>query len=148
MTDTRTSHKHTVAEAMAMTQFDEEDVYFLVRFAGYHGYSRAMRRLSPNRLRDFRQKYLVWFGGWESPELCQWDLGWPAWRITRNPYPLTIFGLLTLFSGWGQLKIGRGYLVWPGKHQGGGIYWSPDGTPCHKRTRWLRSPLTSRGMNA
>jgi len=122
-------------------------MYFVLRFADRVGYKAAIKRLTGKPLRDLRRK-IVWFGGWESPELSQWDRGVPAWdifardhrsekprrRIT-NPFPLTILSVLTCY-GWGwNLRLGRGYLVYSSYETGRRrCYWSPNGTPQHPGT--------------
>jgi hypothetical protein len=118
---------HTVADAMARRELTEEEAYFVLRFAGHYGYKNTMDRFhSPlKRLR----KWFVWVGGWEEPELSQWDRGEPAWKLSRDPMPFSLFGHRVTFYGWGwSAKVGKGWLVWS---RSSGLYWSPNGTPSH-----------------
>lgn len=128
---------HTVKAALERGELTEEEAYFVLRFAGRRGYTSTMRALTPwpKRLR----KWFIWLGGWESPELCQWDLGWPQWRIRGSPTPVSVLGGWATFYGWGaQVGVAGGLLVWsarPSSSAGWRLYWSPDGTPGHARAR-------------
>jgi hypothetical protein len=137
---------------MSRGELTDEEAFFVLRYAGRMGYRRAIKRLSPGYpWQQWREK-VVWFGGWESSELTQWDRGAPAWRIRsrceytgkvrwHDPFPLRLFNRLTFF-GWGwQLRIRRGYLcfsktyayeAFPDK-----LFWSPDGTPQNPRARFF-----------
>lgn len=128
---------HDTTSAMRRGELEEEEAYFVLRFAGRLGYRAAMRRLtSPTkRLRQ----WFIWFGGWETPELCQWDMGWPAWKLRldsgawRSPTPVSILGHRATWYGWGgQARMFGGLLTvsWrPSSSSGWRLYWSPDGTP-------------------
>lgn len=135
---------HSIESAMSLGELTEEEAYFVLRYAGRMGYDKAIKRLSPNPLKPLR-RWFVWFGGWEKPELLQWDGGKPAWEFRyrdgrwKDPFPLSVLGYrLTIFGKWAQMKFGKGYLVassgfaykWPNS-----LYWSPDGTPQHPRAR-------------
>jgi hypothetical protein len=132
--------QHTINDALAFTGLTEEEAYFLLMYAGWHGYGKAIDRLQPSRFRRWRQKHLIHFMGWEPPYLMQWREGTGNWvfrhKRTNNrkdPYPIAVLGVLVLFGGWLQLKIGRQYLVWNYRHRY--AYTSPDGTPGHKDAR-------------
>ena len=132
------SESHTVTNAMRRGELSEDEAYFVLRFAGRRGYGDAIRRMTPWTKR-LRKKFL-WIGGWEVPELMQWDLGKPAWEPRREDgrwrpaYPVTLLDTLTVFGGWWQLACFGGCLVWA-FNQGDGCYWSPDGTPGHPKAR-------------
>ena len=106
-------NEHTVAAAMARNELTEEEAYFVLRFAGRHGYTKAMARMEFARFPTLRRirKWLVWFGGWETPELCQWDSGRARWEIVKNgrfrdPFPLSLFGhRITFFSMWFEYRF-------------------------------------------
>jgi hypothetical protein len=102
---------HTIKAAMARGELTEEEAFFVLRFAGHYGYETAIKRLEGRSLLSRARKWLVWFGGWEVGELCQWDLGWPAWRFDRGVTPISFFGhRLTFFRGWFDVKIfGKNY---------------------------------------
>jgi len=101
-----------VQAAMARGELSEAEAYFVLRFAGRHGYNKAMARMDFSRLPLLRRarKWFVWFGGWEVPELSQWDSGRSAWEIRkggrwRDPFPLSLFGhRVTFFSGWFEYR--------------------------------------------
>lgn len=121
---------HNVAAAMARGELDEEEAYYVLRFAGRFGYREAMRRLDPKGPLSRARRWLVWIGGWESPELCRWDRGWPAWRTDADPTPVSLLGHLVTFYGWGaELRVAGGHLVYT--RRDGHLYWSPDATPSH-----------------
>lgn len=136
---------HTLAAVMARGELTEEEAYFILRFAGKLGYTKAIHRLS-NPWRTLR-KWFVWIGGWENGELGQWDQGKPAWEPFRrgklqNPTPISFFGhRITIQSRWLRVQIGRGYLniLFPNyvKTRYGRIYWSPNGTPQHPQARFF-----------
>lgn len=129
------SGDYTSAAAMARNELTEEEAYFLLRFAGHYGYERTIRRFDPwwRRLRT----WVVWFGGWECPELLQWDEGRPAFQVKGDPYPLSLFGhLVTFYGGWLQLRWFGGWVVVSWKERIY-AYWSPDGTPGHVRAKDL-----------
>ncbi len=89
----------------------------------------------------FRQRWLLWVGGWEEPNCGGWklrgDYGW------RDPAPVMVLRAFTYY-GWGaQLQLPWTILVWSW-HGDRGIYLSPDGTP-GSATRWLRLPRWRRG---
>lgn len=142
---------HTVEAAMTRGELTEDEAYFVLRFAGRVGYDRAIKRLAGRPLHRLR-KWLVWFGGWENPELSQWDRGKPAWELRRtneftgksrwaDPFPLALFGHRIAFFGWGaQARVRRGYVTLSrGRAKGrlSKLYWSPDGTPQHPRARFF-----------
>lgn len=77
---------------MARGELDQEEAYFVLRFAGHLGYSEAIRRLTPWTPFKRARRWLVWFGGWERPELLQWDQGRRAFEIKGSPLPLSFFG--------------------------------------------------------
>lgn len=149
----RTSLPHTIAAAIGLGELDEEEAYFILRFAGRMGYDRAIQQLVPwpRRIRQ----WLVHPQGWEPPELLVWDLGYPAWTLRdmrgrlKDPLPLSMFGTRLCLNGhlsmsdgiWLTVRIGGGYLVLqPKKHR---IYWSPDATPSHARAVfYVGSPRT------
>ena len=128
-----TLRMHTISEAMSLNELTEEEAYFILRVAGHMGYDRAMAKLSPT-IRRIRRRVL-WLGGWEIPELVQWDDDKPAWDFSRAPMPVSFLGLLTVYTGWLQLKMRRAYLIvnW----QKGYAYLSPNGTSGHERARVL-----------
>lgn len=136
----------TTEAALKRGEITDNEAYFLLRFAGRMGYDDAMRRLTPwpRRLR----KWFVWFGGWEVPELMQWDRGMPAWEIRRedgtirSPTPVSLFKRLTIYDAprapWVQLRCFGGYLtvsLVSSSSEGWRAYWSPNGTPGHERAR-------------
>jgi hypothetical protein len=142
-----------LAEAMEKSGLTEEEAYFVLRFAGRLGYERAIRRLS-SPWKTLRQ-WVIWVGGWEHPELSQWDRGVPAWELTRvdhkgrrclvDPTPVSLFGYRITFFGWGvQARIRWGgrrlYLTLSRTYRHGPIdklYLSPNGTLQHPQARFL-----------
>src|SRR5688572_18137554 len=84
--------EHSIKAAMERGEMDEEEAFFVLRFAGHLGYSEAIRRLNPDpwwtRLRQWFVKSL----GKESPHLLRWDQAQPAWRSDREWLPLMLFG--------------------------------------------------------
>lgn len=131
---TTTREPHTVAAAMARGELDEEEAYFVLRFAGHYGYSESIRRLG-GLWKRLRHK-VIWIGGWERPELLQWDEGLPAFEPRRrgrwaDPTPMTLFGRITYY-GWGiQVELKSTYLVvvFARRNDPGRAYLSTDGTP-------------------
>lgn len=120
---------HTVRDAMQRGELSEEEAYFVLRFAGRMGYKRAMNRLG-SPLKTIRQ-WVIWIGGWEIPDLMQWDMGKPAWQIGRDPTPVSLLGHRATFYGWGwQVKVASGWLVYAKPY---GLFWSPNGTPSDPR---------------
>lgn len=88
-------------------------------------------------LKRLRQ-WFIWFGGWESPTR--------GWHFNTGPTPISILGhAATFFSGWGQVRCGRGWIVWyyPFRRSlrqsssGALLYWSPNATPWHDGARLL-----------
>lgn len=149
MTAVNYRDNHSIESAMRREELTEEEAYFILRFAGRVGYDRAIKKLC-NPWKNVRQ-WFVWVGGWENTEIGQWDRGKKAWEIfarvgkklrLREPYPISFFGhRITLFGrGHFSLKFMGGYLcasheysyAWPNK-----LYWSPNGTPDHKRAIFL-----------
>jgi hypothetical protein len=130
---------HTIAAAMGRKELSREEAYFVLRFAGHMGYEKAMRRLVKHPLRH----WLFWVGGWEEPELSQWDMGLPAWQpfrrigdnhLWRSPFPLAFFGSRLVFhSGFIDVRCLGGVVVihWRPSR---GVYWSRTGQPHHKST--------------
>lgn len=128
---------HTIEAALRRGELTDEEAYFVLRFAGQLGYRKAINRLS-DPLKVAR-KWLVWVGGWEHPELGQWDRGQPAWEIfsrgrLNDPTPVSLLGhRITVNrcnrSGWVDLRICDGYLHV--RFDGSAAYWSPDATPAH-----------------
>lgn len=127
-------------QAMERGELTEEEAYFLLRFAGHMGYEKAIKRLD-NPWKSLR-RWFVWFGGWERPELSQWDRGAKAWdffntytgkRKLNSPTPMSILGHRVTFHGWGvSVRICKGSFVMASDYAHGKpdrIYWSPDGTP-------------------
>ena len=84
----------------------------------------------------FRQRWLLWVGGWEEPNCGGWSLRWEyGWR---NPAPVTVLRILTYY-GWGlDLRLPWTILVWSWRGDRG-IYLSKDGTP-GSATFWFRIP--------
>ena len=144
---------------MGLGELTEEEAYFVLRFAGRAGYSRAIGALTDVAVPSGRLRRLVrrriWIGGWEHPELLQWDKGLPAFEPVRDgkvrsPYPIKI-GPLTLY-GWGaNLDVPGGCLVaswgrrsgWPVE-----VYISPNGTPHHPNVRWIAGPYRHKNKPA
>jgi hypothetical protein len=131
---------HRIQDAMNRRELDEEEAFFVLRYAGHLGYSEAIKRLRPWSPLKRMRRWLVWFGGWESPELCQWDLGKPAFRINGSPTPLSFFGHRVTVHRFGvdiDLPRRRTRLCvhW---ERGAGVYVyiSPDCTPS-SATHWL-----------
>lgn len=125
---------HTIAEAMKRGELDEEEAYFILRFAGHHGYREAIRRLTPEGRLWHARRWLIWFGGWERPHLIQWDAGKPAFEMKGDPTPVGLFGHRFTHYGWGwQLRTRTGFLVYSRArpNRDAEFYWSPDGTPSH-----------------
>lgn len=130
---------HTIANAVKRGELTEDEAYFILRFAGRMGYDNAIKKLTPwhHRLRQ----WFLWIGGWECPELMQWDAGRAAFEPRRpdgrwrSPYPVTILNRVTLFGGWGQVRVGRGFVTWVSRDRM--LYWSPDGTPSNPAARFL-----------
>jgi len=139
-----------IKQAMEREELTEEEAYFILRFAGHMGYEKAIRRLE-NPWKRLR-RWFVWFGGWERPELSQWDRGAKAWdffntysgkRRLNSPTPMSMLGHRITFFGWGlQVKVGKGSFVVASNSANGRAdraYWSPDGTPQNPnaKTFWL-----------
>ena len=130
----------TIEAALEQSGITADEAYFIIRLAGLHGYRAACKKLALSPMREFRQR-LLWFGGWEVPDLMQTDRGLPAWRFRLEggtwmpPWPVSILRRLTVFSWGAQLSIFGTYavVVWRG---GRCAYLSPDGTPSHA-TRFL-----------
>jgi hypothetical protein len=88
----------------------------------------------------FRQRWLLWVGGWEEPNCGGWRLkrsyGW------ASPAPVTVLRAFTYY-GWGiDLRLPWTNLVWCWRGDRG-IYLSKDGTP-GRATWWLRKPAWMR----
>ena len=127
---------HNINAAMKRQELTEEEAYFVLRFAGQIGYHKAIRRLKGRWLHHIR-RWVVWFGGWESAELLQWDEGWPRWHFRTimghhriGPWPMALFGhRIVLFGHWMQWRWGGGYMTLDLRLRY--CYWSPNGTPQH-----------------
>lgn len=146
-----------VEAALLKSGLTEEEASFILRFAGRLGYDRAIRRLS-SPWKNLRQ-WFIWVGGWEWPELSQWDRGKPAWEPMRegrivSPTPVSLFGHRITFFGWGaQVKLrwrGRRWILCLSstyRHSPlDKLYLSPDGTPGHPEARFLwRRKVTVEG---
>ena len=94
--------------------------------------------MKKNQWCRWRQKHLIWFGGWELANCTGWrfrleptNLGKTIWM---DPTPISILNRLTIYR-WGfDLKCRRRHLpgwyvltrIWRWK-----FYWSLDGTPSH-----------------
>jgi hypothetical protein len=143
----RLDSSHRIRAAMRRGELDEEEAFFILRFAGRLGYSEAIRRLSPRGPLSRARRWLIRLSGWEWPELSQWDSGKPTWDIVNDrgeindPTPISILGGLATFFGtsangtseelhWGHVRVGGGYLVWRWRSW---AFWSPDATPSHPR---------------
>jgi hypothetical protein len=132
---------HTIAEAMARGELDEEEAYFILRFAGHYGYKESIERMKGNPLKRAR-RWLAWIGGWETPELLQWDEGWPAMRPFRvvdgkvklnGPTPVSLFGHRVTIQHFGfYMRVGGGYLCFYNDPKR--IFWSPNATDHHPDT--------------
>jgi hypothetical protein len=138
-----THEPHTIASAMQRGELDEEEAFFVLRFAGRHGYGEAMRRLNPDSLLMRAFRWVVWFGGWERPHLMRWREGGPRFQFRnqhgwRSPNPVSILGHTATCYGWG-LTIRppwvRNTLTFHWRRQRY-AYLSPDGTPS-SATLWL-----------
>ena len=139
---------HTIQAAMWRGELTEEEAYFILRFAGRMGYSKAIKRLS-NPIKNIRQ-WFIWIGGWEYSELSQWDRGKPAWqpieerqgkKRLQDPTPISLFGhTITVFDRWFEIKCFGGSLnvMFPNYHNADHwVYWSPNGTPQHPDAKVL-----------
>jgi hypothetical protein len=137
---------HTIAAAMRRKELTEEEAYFVLRFAGHMGYERAIRLLSArNPLRLFR-RWLVYISGWETPELMQWDMGVPAWKlrlqvgdnaILARPWPVAMFGhRFKIFSYGLSIHLPNKRILCITHLPTWAIYTSPDGTPSHRRAHY------------
>ena len=137
------SDKHNPTEVIGRSLTSEE-CYFLLRFAEHLGYKRAIRKLDPPIWRTMR-RWIIWFGGWETCRLTQWDRGVPKWRfsitggrgnrIWKNPFPLGLFGHRISIQTFGiNFRVHGGYLC---LHKSS-WYWSPNGTPQHDDAKHLR----------
>jgi hypothetical protein len=132
---------HSIKEAMERGELDEEEAFFVLRFAGHHGYREAMRRLNPDpwwtRLRQWFVKF-----GYETPHLCRWDLGWPAWKRLSGLTPLYLFGKAFTFQWFGcvvEIAGKRLCVYWRDRRQGPismRVFLSPDCTE-GSATRWF-----------
>jgi len=130
---------HTIQAAMNRGELTEDEAYFILRFAGRLGYDRAIKRLQ-DPLKNFR-RWFIWVGGWEHPELSQWDRGKPAWEAfyrgkLKSPTPVSLFNhRITIHYGdlphsrWIDMQIAGGYLHV--RLDGSKAYWSPNATPSH-----------------
>lgn len=138
MRHTISDDNHSLAAAVRNSGMDEDQLWFIVRFAAEHGYDKAIRMLSPRSTVSRARRWLVWVGGWESSALSILR-GEPAWRTDRDPFPVSILGHRATFFGasfagtdverhWWQVRVAGGYLV--GRWRSW-LYWSPDGTPGH-----------------
>ncbi len=120
---------HDLTQAKKEVNLTEEEMYFILRFADRMGYDKAIKRLG-NPLKNFR-KWFVWFGGWERPELMQWDRGCKAWEFKYGPWPVSILGHSATFYGkWFQFKLFGGYLVFGNSYAArwfSQIYWERNG---------------------
>lgn len=134
---------HTIENAMKREELTEEEAYFILRFAGHVGYDKAIRRIMGRPIYDLR-RWFIWFGGWESAELNQWDSGWPAWHFKNvyggqwsTPYPLSILGhMITFYSDWFQVRLTKRW-IFVFAPRTSGAYISKDGTPQHPETKFL-----------
>ncbi len=135
---------HSVAGAMSRGELDEEEAFFVLRYAGHHGYKEAMRRLMPwSRFKRVR-RWLVWFGGWEAPELSQWDRGAKAFEIKGSPFPLSFFGGHVTLQRFGvdidvPFRRTRLCIRW---RDGFRVFVSPDCTP-GSATTWIIGRATT-----
>lgn len=142
---------HTIEAAMKRGELTEEEAFFILRFAGNMGYGKAIKRLTPSLMQPLR-RWFIWIGGWERPELSQWDRGVKAWDIfgkdcvtgktkVNGPTPLSLFGHRITFQCWGiRMKWGRGHLTWSSDYayfKPTKLYWSPDGTPGHPNAKFF-----------
>lgn len=127
---------HTIKDAMDRGELDEEEAFFVLRFAGRHGYKEAMRRLDTRSRATRLRRWFVTFSGWERPHLMQWDSGAPAFEAKGDPTPVSLFGRRFVFFGrFEEMRVAGGWLVFSRSKCDGGtrLYWSPDGTPQHAR---------------
>lgn len=149
---------HTIQSAMERGELTEEEAFFVLRFAGRMGYDKAIKRLRPNLFKNVR-RWLFWVGGWEHPELMQWDRGAKAWepfrfldgkRELRDMTPITLLGRFITIQNFGvAIRIGRGYLCFNAATRKGKkdkLYWSPNSTPHHPKAKilWQRGPLVTK----
>lgn len=132
---------HTIPVAIALSGLSEDELYFIIRFAGNLGYDEAIARLNPAPWHKKLRRKIIWVGGWEMPQLMQWDEGCSAWQIYRDyveidpndttplwkrrikrffnsfcdVYPLTLFDVLTFNTFGITLSVNlwklKGYLV-------------------------------------
>lgn len=146
---------HTIQAAMDRGELSEEEAYFVLRFAGRIGYSKTMRRLRHpiKRIREWLIRT-----GYETPELCQWDLGWPAWKWEKGPFPLSFLGSRVVINGpdnnkWIEFRVngGRFMISWnrtwdhnEKEKTWWSVYWSANGTPWDKRSVWFYDGLRKR----
>lgn len=152
---------HSLQEALNRVNLTDEEMYFILRFADRLGYDRAIKRLTPGHPWQTIREWFVSIG-WEKPELMQWDGGCPRWVIFsrdcytgkvrfHDPFPLSFFGHRITFQSFGvTIRLRRrSYLCFTSDFHAGfpnKLYWSPNGTPCHERTRmfWRRKWKTRR----
>ena len=135
---------HAVSAALARGELNDDEAYFVLRFAGHHGYREAIRRLNPDPWWRRARRWLVWFGGWEAPHLSQWDRGLPAFKIKGSPTPLSLFGHRVTFQWFGFTvdlpgRLTRLCVYWRSGHSGPRIwrvFLSPDSTSS-SATHWF-----------
>lgn len=130
----------TLAYAEAVRQYGKADDHAL-RTAITAALVADRKRSIGYWITRFRQRWLLWVGGWEEPN-CG------GWRIRRDygiasPAPITVCRFLT-FYGWGlDCRLPWTIIVWSWRGDRG-IYLSKDGTP-GMATRWFRLPRWRRG---
>lgn len=160
----RAGERHSAIVALERTPLEDEEIYYIIRYAERLGYDKAIKRLTPgNPLQKFR-RWLVWIGGWERAELSKWDRGVPHWDIwradayyrpganrvvrffrhIRDPRPISLFGHFLSMVNWDltisleNLRSGWGFFCLTSSYAytlPDKLYWSPNGTPCHERAR-------------
>lgn len=130
--------EHSIRAAMRRGELDEEEAYFLLRFAGRIGYTAAIRRLNPDPWWTRARQWVIKFLGAEPPHLSRWDSGMPKWDARHGVMPVMLFGRRVTIQ-WFGVDVGRLCIHWRQSVRGPvrlRVYVSPDGTP-GSATRWI-----------
>ncbi len=131
--------EHSIRSAMARGELNEDEAFFVLRYAGNLGYAEAIRRLRPWSPLKRARRWLVWLGGWERPELQQWDQGKKAFEAKGSPLPLSFFGHRITVNHFGfdiRPRVKALCVHWDRGFTGLRVYVSPDCTP-GSATTWL-----------
>lgn len=133
---------HTIESAMSRGELDEEEAFFVLRFAGHLGYREAIRRLNPDPWWTRLRQWFVKFLGAEKPHLMRWDNGAKAWDAKHGVMPIMLFGKRITIQWFGvdiEVPKTRLCIRWRDKHTGPRswrVFLSPNCTPW-AATHWL-----------